>query len=266
VRIGVKPGQWGWSFQELVASWRAAEEAGFDLLSCFDHVSAAPEGRTAWDGLSLLSAMAGHTERIGLGIHVMNACIRHPLLAAGQIAVAQAASANRLEIGIGAGSHYFARYDHLAAGIEFPPFAQRMDRLEACCRCLPPLWRGERVSDETPGLQEASLGPIGIQPPPLLVGGASERALSMAARLADGWHAPEMDDRFAEASARLDAMSDELGRPRIRKSIQLRPSDLAGLRSRMDRLEEAGATTVLYVLDADQRGPDWVRRLADAVL
>ena len=40
MRIGVKPGQWGWSFDELVASWQAAEEAGFDILSCFDHVSA----------------------------------------------------------------------------------------------------------------------------------------------------------------------------------------------------------------------------------
>ena len=40
MQIGVKPGQWGWSFDELTASWRAAEEAGFDLLSCFDHVSA----------------------------------------------------------------------------------------------------------------------------------------------------------------------------------------------------------------------------------
>jgi hypothetical protein len=39
LRIGVKPGQWGWSFEELVRSWEAAEEAAFHLLACFDHVT-----------------------------------------------------------------------------------------------------------------------------------------------------------------------------------------------------------------------------------
>ncbi len=49
MRIGVKPGQWGWSYEELEASWQAAEECGFDLISCFDHVSDAPEGLAAWN-------------------------------------------------------------------------------------------------------------------------------------------------------------------------------------------------------------------------
>jgi len=47
MRIGVKPGQWGWSYEELEASWQAAEECGFDLISCFDHVTDAPEGLAA---------------------------------------------------------------------------------------------------------------------------------------------------------------------------------------------------------------------------
>ena len=106
MRVGVKPGQWGWSFDELEASWRAAENAGFDLLSCFDHVTSAPEGQSAWDGPSLLAAMAAATGQIRLGIHVLNASLRHPLLVAGQIAVAQAASGGRVEVGVGAGSPF----------------------------------------------------------------------------------------------------------------------------------------------------------------
>ncbi len=31
MRIAIKTGQWGWSFDELIESWRTAEEAGFDL-------------------------------------------------------------------------------------------------------------------------------------------------------------------------------------------------------------------------------------------
>jgi hypothetical protein len=33
---GIKPGQYGWSFDELVASWQRAEEFGFGVLACFD--------------------------------------------------------------------------------------------------------------------------------------------------------------------------------------------------------------------------------------
>src|SRR6266542_3199460 len=58
VRVGVKPGQWGWPYEELVASWRAVEEEGFAIFSRFDHVSAAPAGLAAWNAPSLLTAMA----------------------------------------------------------------------------------------------------------------------------------------------------------------------------------------------------------------
>jgi alkanesulfonate monooxygenase SsuD/methylene tetrahydromethanopterin reductase-like flavin-dependent oxidoreductase (luciferase family) len=266
MRVGVKPGQWGWSFDELEASWRAAEDAGFDLLSCFDHVTSAPEGQSAWDGPSLLAAMAAATAQIRLGIHVLNASLRHPLLVAGQIAVAQAASGGRMEVGVGAGSHYFARYDHEATGLPFPSFAVRMDRLESYCRLLPALWRGEKVTEATTGLREASLGPLGIEPPPIYVGGASERALRIAAQYGDGWHAPGKEGEFASLSERLDRICSEAGRASIPKSTQIRPGDLDQLKERVERLEGAGAATVILVLDADQRGPDWVRRLAEIAL
>jgi hypothetical protein len=54
MRIGVKPGQYGWSFDELVASWEVAETVGFDVLACFDHVSSSPHGDRAWDAPTLL--------------------------------------------------------------------------------------------------------------------------------------------------------------------------------------------------------------------
>jgi hypothetical protein len=98
VRIGVKPGQYGWTFGELVASWGIAEEVGFDVLACFDHVSSSPEGRQSWDAPSLLIAMAGRTQHIGLAVHVLNASLRHPFLLAGQLAVAQAHSGGRVEV------------------------------------------------------------------------------------------------------------------------------------------------------------------------
>src|SRR5438094_10505077 len=108
MRIGVKPGQWGWTFDELTTSWRAAEEAGFDIISSFDHVSAAPAGLAAWNAPSLLVAMAGVTERVALAVDVINVSLRHPFLLAGQLAVAQAASRGRVEVGLGAGPYPLA--------------------------------------------------------------------------------------------------------------------------------------------------------------
>jgi alkanesulfonate monooxygenase SsuD/methylene tetrahydromethanopterin reductase-like flavin-dependent oxidoreductase (luciferase family) len=259
VRIGIKPGQWGWSFQELEASWQAAEEAGFDLVSCFDHATAAPAGTAAWDAPTLLAAMAGATERTRLAVDVLNASLRHPFLLAGQLAVAQAASGGRLEVGLGAGSE-LARVDHDVLGIPFPRFARRMDRLEACCRVFPALWRGEEVTEPELGLEAASLGPIGIEPPPITVGGSSERALEIAARHADGWNCVIGRADFVAKGRRLD----ELAGRRVQKIAQvfLRDVELDGIGELVARLEEEGADTVTFVL-VEERGPEVVRALAE---
>jgi alkanesulfonate monooxygenase SsuD/methylene tetrahydromethanopterin reductase-like flavin-dependent oxidoreductase (luciferase family) len=264
VRIGVKPGQWGWTFDELRAAWAAAEQAGFDLVSCFDHVSAAPAGLAAWDAPTLLTSMAGVTERIRLAVHVLNVSIRTPLLLAGQLAVAQAASGSRLEVGLGVGSWHLARHDHRAAGVPFPSFRERVARLDACCRVFPALWRGAAVSDDILGLDEASLGPIGIEPPPIVVGGTSERVLAVAAAHADAWNAGSVEaGRFVELASRVDELAD--GRP-IGKQVQiwLREVGLQGARDTASRYEDAGADTFVFVLD-EERDPDLIGPLADAV-
>jgi alkanesulfonate monooxygenase SsuD/methylene tetrahydromethanopterin reductase-like flavin-dependent oxidoreductase (luciferase family) len=264
MRIGVKPGQWGWTFDQLLTAWTRAEEAGFDLISCFDHVSSAPAGQAAWDAPTLLAAMAGVTSRIGLAVHVVNASLRPPLLLAGQLAVAQAASGGRLEVGLGTGSWHLARHDHRVGGVPFPPFSERVLRLEACCRAFPALWRGATVSDAALGMDDASLGPVGIEPPPIVVGGSGERVLAVAAAHAVAWNASSVDaDRFGELASRLDELAD--GRP-VGKQVQIwiREVGLEGARDAVGRYEGAGADTIVFVLD-EERDPDLIARLADAV-
>ena len=263
MRIGVKAGQWGWSYEELLAAWTKAEAEGFDLLSCFDHVSAAPGGNVAWDAPTLLVAMAGATSRIRLAVHVLNVSLRPPLLLAGQLAVAQASSHGRLEVGLGTGSWHLARHDHRVAGVPFPPFAERIRRLEACCRTFPALWRGETVSDSVLGLDEASLGPLGLEPPPIVVGGTSDRVLAVAAAHADAWNASSVEtDRFAELAGRLTELSSD--HP-VERQVQIwfREVGLDGAREARDRYEAAGVDTLIFVLD-EERDPDVIARLAAA--
>jgi alkanesulfonate monooxygenase SsuD/methylene tetrahydromethanopterin reductase-like flavin-dependent oxidoreductase (luciferase family) len=264
MRIGVKPGQWGWTFDQLLASWTTAEEAGFDLVSCFDHVSSAPIGQAAWDAPTLLVAMAGATSRIRLAVHVLNTSLRPPLVLAGQLAVAQAASSGRLEVGLGVGSWHLARHDHRVTGVPLPPFAERVSRLEACCRAFPALWGGDSVSDEILGLNGAALGPIGIEPPSIVVGGTSERVLRVAAVHADAWNASSVeDDRFGRLASRVDELAN--GR-RVEKQVQiwLREVGIEGAREATRRYEDAGADTIVFVLD-EERDPTLVARIADAV-
>lgn len=269
MRIGVKPGQWGWNFDELRDAWRAAEDAGFDVVSCFDHVTSAPTGMTAWDAPALLTAIAASTSRIGLAVHVLNVSLRNPFLLAGQLAVAQAASGGRVEVGLGAGSFHLARHDHGALGIPFPPFADRLRRLEACARAFPRLWRGDTIDDETLGLEHASLGAVGIDPPRVVVGGTSEAAISIAARHADGWNASTDDPREVERILRMvDEAVDREGRERpLERQVQIfvREVGLDDVPDRLATFRDLGVDTVVIVLDAE-RGAGWVRRLADAVL
>jgi alkanesulfonate monooxygenase SsuD/methylene tetrahydromethanopterin reductase-like flavin-dependent oxidoreductase (luciferase family) len=269
MRIGVKPGQWGWPFDDLVASWREAEGAGFDIVSCFDHVSAAPAGLAAWNAPSLLTAMAGVTERITVAVDVLNTALRHPFLLAGQLAVAQAASGGRVEVGLGAGSFHLARFDHAAVGRELPPLVARRRRLARCCQLFPALWRGEAVTDSELGLSAASLGPLGIEPPPIFVGGSAQETMAIAARFADGWNAVVADGaRYTELVARVDEICAMLHRaPPLRKAAQVfvRDIELGDARGLVADLEAAGADSVTFVL-VDERGPRAVHELAEAVL
>jgi alkanesulfonate monooxygenase SsuD/methylene tetrahydromethanopterin reductase-like flavin-dependent oxidoreductase (luciferase family) len=263
VRVGVKPGQYGWGYLQLHQSWVAAEQAGFDLVACFDHVSAAPRGIAAWDAPSLLTAMAAATERILISVEVVNASLRNPFLLAGQLAVAQAASGGRLRVGLGAGSAHLARFDHNALGVPFPEHDQRVRHLESCSRVLPALWRGAVVDEPSLGLRQASLGPIEITPPELFIGGASDAVLQIAARHANGWHTPADPERFPALARRLDQICEGTGRDQpIEKAAQvfLEETGLDGASDALRRFEDAGASSVTFILH-NEHGTEWVRRL-----
>jgi alkanesulfonate monooxygenase SsuD/methylene tetrahydromethanopterin reductase-like flavin-dependent oxidoreductase (luciferase family) len=77
-----------------------------------------------------------------------------------------------------------------------------MRRLEAACRTLPALWRGETVNEEALGLVGASVGPIGIEPPRLVVGGTSRDTMAIAARYAHGWNLSTPDPDGVRDGAR----------------------------------------------------------------
>jgi alkanesulfonate monooxygenase SsuD/methylene tetrahydromethanopterin reductase-like flavin-dependent oxidoreductase (luciferase family) len=269
LRLGIKPGQWGWQFDELIAAWERIENLGFHVLSCFDHVSAKPSNNRAWDAPTLLATMAGRTHRIALAVDVVNVSLRHPFLLAAQLAVAQAASGGRLEVGLGAGSYGLARFDHQALGIAFPPFADRLKRLDACTRAFPRLWQGETVTDPQLGLHAASLGPLGIAPPLLIVGGTSPKLLETAVRYADGWNVVLGGlQAYGEQAQKVNDLCGQLGRARpLLRHVQIFADSLEPTAAHdfVNGLVSYGATTVVFVLDRNH-DLSAIDRLAEAVL
>ncbi len=268
MRIGVLPAPLGCSFAELEKSWRAAEEAGFHALWAFDHATPTADRSPAWEASSVLVAMASRTSTIPIGILVFDVLLRHPFILAGSVAVAQVVSDGRIRVGLGVGDK-FSRLDHQTLGIPFPPFAERVRFLDACCRALPALWRGQSVTEPLLRLKNATLGPVNIAPPEVILGGGNRAVIETAVRHAQGWNLFTHDPAiYASRSAVLADVEASEGRGRrLARSVYFiidrLPRDIS-LRRLLEEFEAAGAEeAMLVLLDA---GDAPVRKLAARVL
>lgn len=168
---------------ESRADWvdvvKRADDAGFDAIVTGDHLELclAP--------LLPLAIAAEVSDRLRLGIMVLNNDLHHPSLLARDIATLDLLSDGRMEVGIGAG-HSKPEYDR--AGLRFDDASTRVGRLEEAVVILRALLDGETVDleGEHYTLRGQRCEPQPVQPHmPILVGGAGRRVHGIAARHAD---------------------------------------------------------------------------------
>jgi probable F420-dependent oxidoreductase len=178
----------------------AAERAGFGAMVLSDHLfyparlaSKYPyttDGRPRWDAdapwpdpLIAAAAIASATRDIALITSVLVLPLRHPVVAAKQIATAAAFANGRLVVGVGCG---WMREEFDALGV---PFARRGSRLEETVSVMRELWAGGMVEHrgEHHRFDALQMSPAPARPIPLWGGGTSRRALERAATLLDGW-------------------------------------------------------------------------------
>lgn len=227
MRIGVKPGQIGLSASELRRCWQEAENAGFESVWTFDHLTRAG-GQTMYEATALLAAMAEVTDRVRIGCLVLAHGTRQIETLAATLATIDALSDGRLEIGLGAASS-FARLDFEALDIAFPPWPERMSRLGAAV---------DRLIELTgPG---APLGARPVQTPlPLILGGASAEIRDLAISRRLSWN---LSTDSVEQFARL-----KVGQPDPQAQIFVRRA--AAVPDAVEQFRRAGASRLVLVLE-----------------
>jgi probable F420-dependent oxidoreductase len=178
-RFGVVAG-WAATGEDWVAKARRAEELGYATFLIPDRL-----GRS-FSPFPALAALATATHQLRLGTFVVAAGLRNPVQLAGDAATLDVLSGGRFELGIGAG---VGEDDFRRAGIPFGTPGERLARGAETVRIVKPLLAGETVSYRG---QQYSVDGVTVSPrpiqrphPPILVAGAGDRLLDLAAREAD---------------------------------------------------------------------------------
>ncbi|TMC38982.1 MAG: LLM class F420-dependent oxidoreductase [Chloroflexi bacterium] len=189
-------------FDRVVESARAAEDAGFDLVTVMDHFyqigGIGPETEPMLEAYTTLGGLATRTSRVKLGTLVTGVTYRNPALLAKQVTTLDVASKGRAILGIGAA---WNEAEHIGYGFEYPPIGQRMDRLEEALTIAKLMFTQERPSFEGKyyRIERALNRPRPVQPggPKILVGGGGEkRTLRILAKHGDigHWFGGPIDD------------------------------------------------------------------------
>ena len=167
-------------FDRVVHNAKAAEDAGFDLVTVMDHFyqirGIGPETEAMMEAYTTLSGLATQTSRVKLGTLVTGVTYRNPALLAKMVTTLDVISKGRAILGIGAA---WNEDEHVGYGFEYPPIGQRMDRLDEALTIAKLMFTEERPSFEGKyyRIERALNVPRPVQPggPKILVGGGGER-------------------------------------------------------------------------------------------
>ena len=194
-----------------------AERAGFESLWLMDHFIQIPQVGREWDPMlesyTTLGFLAGATQQITLGTLVTGITYRNLAHLAKTVATLDVLSGGRARCGLGAA--WFEK-EHQLYGYDFPPVAERFERLEDALQLLPLMWGpgspefiGSHLSTTA-----ATCYPRPLQEHlPILVGGSGEKkTLRLVAQYADACNIFGEPDVVAQKVAVLHQHCSDLGR------------------------------------------------------
>jgi probable F420-dependent oxidoreductase len=254
---------------------QAAEELGFEYVTCVDHVLGATHDRrdppfppggiytersVFHEPLTLFAYLAGLTTRLGLVTAVLVLPQRQTALVAKQASEVALLSGHRLTLGVGSGWNH-VEYESLGTD-----FRTRGARLEDQVVLLRRLWTEPLLDVETRfhRIDRASINPRLETPVPIWFGGFSDAQQDRCARIGDGmlWTGNTSLSRRGNDTIRRRA--EELGRDpgSIGFQASIAPRDGESMYEALKAWESAGGThATLSPAARETRGAELVARL-----
>jgi F420-dependent oxidoreductase-like protein len=235
-------------FERVVAQAKAAESAGFSLVTVMDHLyqiaGVGAETEPMLEGWSTLNALARETSRVRLGTLVTGVTYRNPALLAKMATTLDVISGGRAIFGLGAA---WNETEHIGYGYDFPGVGERMDRLDEALTIARAMFTEDRATfiGRHYRIADALNVPKPIQPggPRIMVGGGGEqRTLRIAAKHADMTHwFPLGFDALKHKNEVLEGWCESIGRdPATIERTMATPvivaADEAGANALRDRL------------------------------
>jgi probable F420-dependent oxidoreductase len=213
-----------------------AESLGFDSVWVSDHIILprkvdsfypyAADGVATfrpdedyYDPLATLNFLAGCTQKIRLGTHVLILPYRNPVLTAKMLSTLDVLSGGRVILGAGVG---WMEEEFQALGLD--TYAQRGAVTDEYIQLFKELWTKDNPEfhGEHYQLSESGFQPKPVQKPhpPIWIGGHTNPAIRRAAKYGDGWmpiglRPPAIlePEELAEKIARLRRLTVRAGRP-----------------------------------------------------
>ncbi|TDW79349.1 LLM class flavin-dependent oxidoreductase [Kribbella sp. VKM Ac-2566] len=189
----------------VIALAQLTEQVGLDLVSFQDH----PYQPRLMDAWTLLSVVAGRTERVKVTTNVANLPLRHPVVLARSVATLDLITGGRVELGLGAGGFL----DAVAAnGGPRLTTGQSIAALEEAIAIMREVWTpgggGIRLAGKHYTLSGAKRGPAPAHDVSIWLGAYKPRMLALTGRLADGW-LPSSGYAGPEQLAAMNKVIDE---------------------------------------------------------
>ncbi len=255
IRMGPSPDPDARLMSRMTEYARRIEAAGFPGIWVGDALG---RGRPTLDPLTELTVFAAVTERVELGISVLQLPLRNPIELAHRVQSVQVLSNNRLQLGVGSGS---TRDDFELLGADYD---HRFGTMKRSLETMRRTWRGEPTN---------SGGTLSLWPgceggPPILMGAwRSPRWISFAAQECQGWtpsgRYSSWDDlehgmRIYRAAGGTNAVlanvavdfanrPESTGLAEVTTSLVCSPDEA---RQRLKRIEQIGFDEVLLVSPA----------------
>ena len=184
--------------RDFVRLAQRAEEVGFHSVYCIDHQWLPRERMAGYttddlsrpsfpDAYMLLAAIATATSRVRFGPQVTPIGLRRPVDVARWGATLDQLSGGRFVLQAGAGHQ---RSEYANFGLEFPPFAERFERMLEGLDVIRRLWSEEGPVDHSGTyyrLEHVEFWPKPVRWPGIWLGGSSDRIRGAVARIGDGW-------------------------------------------------------------------------------